>query len=70
MSKIKELLMVTHEDVRKARLQYNKSESDMKQDVAILKEWLRQQPHLPNDEGMKACNFCICILLFVFNSIT
>lgn len=51
MSKIKELLIVTEDDARKARLQYNKSEADMKQDVAILKEWLRQQPHLPDDEG-------------------
>lgn len=52
MSNIKELLIVSEEDVNKARKQYNKSEDDLKKDVAILKEWLRQERHLPKDEGM------------------
>lgn len=52
MSRIKELLIVTEEDVKKVLKYYNKTEDEMKQDVNILKEWLRQEAHLPKDEGM------------------
>lgn len=52
MSKIKELLIVTKEDIDKARKQYHKTEDDIKKCVAIIKKWLRQEIHLPKDEGM------------------
>lgn len=51
MSRIKELLVATDEDAKKMLKYFNITEEEMKRDVAILKEWLRQEAHLPKDEG-------------------
>lgn len=51
MSRIKELLIVTDEDANTVLQRYNKTKEEIKHDVAILKEWLRQEVHLPEDEG-------------------
>lgn len=50
-SKIEKLLETNEDDAKKAREFYGKSEDDMQRDIQILKEWLKQQPHLPIDEG-------------------
>lgn len=52
MYKINKIFGLNDDDINKVRKYYNKSEDDIKCDVAILKEWLRQQPHLPDDEGI------------------
>lgn len=51
MVKIEQLLITNDDDARKAREFYGKTDTDMKRDIQILKEWLKQQPHLPDDEG-------------------
>lgn len=51
MSKIRDLLQINKGDIKRLRNFYGKSDSDVKRDVNILKEWLKQQPHLPHDEG-------------------
>lgn len=57
MNSVKELLSIKDDDIVKLRNCYDKTESDMKRDVLILKEWLKQQTHLPNDEGKLFLSF-------------
>lgn len=52
IQKIKDLLRLNDSDIQKSRDFFGKSESDVKQDISIIREWLKQQPHLPDDEGM------------------
>lgn len=51
MSKTEEFLNVNERTIKKIRQHYCKSLQDVQRDVNILKEWLRQQPHLPKNEG-------------------
>lgn len=51
-NKVKELLRLNDYDICKVWEFYDKSESDVKRDISIIREWLKQQPHLPDDEGM------------------
>lgn len=56
MNGINTLLKYKNDDIEKLRALYGKSENDLKRDVNILKHWLKQQRHLPNDEGRKIVN--------------
>lgn len=40
---------------------YGKTRQDIDRDIAILKEWLKQQPHLPDDEGIFFFNLLIIV---------
>lgn len=51
INEIKKLLLINDNHLKEALKYYNKTESDVKQDVEILKEWLKTEPHLPDDEG-------------------
>lgn len=49
--RVKKLLSLKDDDVVKMRAFYGKNEDEVKQDILIIREWLRQQAHLPQDEG-------------------
>lgn len=52
MSKMKELVLVSPEEKQKAREQYGKTQESIEEDMNIIKEWMKKQPHLPeiNDD--------------------
>lgn len=52
MSKLNELFVIEDENIIKIREYFGKSEANIKRDVKLLQEWLKQQPHLPHDEGL------------------
>lgn len=51
MSRLRELLVISDEEINKIRQHYGKTAEDVQRDIGILKEWLRQERHLPDDEG-------------------
>lgn len=51
MARAPDFLQINEDDIKKLRKMYGKSDSDVMRDITILKEWLKQQPHLPDDEG-------------------
>lgn len=57
------LLIVTDAEIHDARKLYDKTENDMKQDVAIIQEWLKQQSHLPDNEGKNFMSQLGCFFL-------
>lgn len=50
--RVKKLLCLKEDGIGKMRAFFGKNEDDVKQDISIIREWLRQQPHLPEDEGI------------------
>lgn len=51
MSEKTELLIIEDGTKEKIWKHYDKTKQDIDRDIGILKEWLKQQPHLPDDEG-------------------
>lgn len=49
--RIDRLLCQNEDAIDKVREYYNKSKDELKCDIDILKEWMRQQPHLPDEDG-------------------
>lgn len=45
-------LVIEDGTVEKILKYYEKTKEDIKRDIDILKQWLKQQPHLPDDEGI------------------
>lgn len=51
MSKIRDILVVNDKLKIAVKEMYNKTDSDIAEDVQILREWLKKQPQLPQDIG-------------------
>lgn len=46
-----DVIQVSESEVKKVRKQYRVKADDVKRDVNIIKEWVKQQQHLPNIDG-------------------
>lgn len=44
-----DFIQVSENEKQKVREYYNKTESQIKEDVRIIKEWIAKEPHLPQD---------------------
>lgn len=52
MATAEKLLEVTPDEERRLKATYERNEEELSKDVEVLKEWLKKQPHLPQDEGI------------------
>lgn len=50
MVTVENVLQVTSDEERRIKANYKKSEEELAEDVEILRDWLKKQPHLPHDE--------------------
>lgn len=48
---VEKTLIVTAEEEKRIKSTYERNEIEIEKDVADIKEWLKKQPHLPQDEG-------------------
>jgi hypothetical protein len=46
---MEKLLVVTEEEKEQVRKLYNVTETQIKEDVEIIKTWIVKQPHLPQN---------------------
>ena len=47
------------------RKEFGLDERQIKESVKILKEWLRQQPHIPDDPGKKTLHLTLFYFMFL-----
>lgn len=52
MATVEKVLAVTSDEKRIIKATYDRNEEELNKDVDVLKEWLKKQPHLPQNEGI------------------